>query len=467
MLFNSFQFALFFAVVFAAVLALPRRFEGRVLLAGSLLFYTLWVPTLVPLLLGLLGANYVALRLMVRSAHPRRYLTASIVLTLGVLGLFKYGAFSVQLLAPLFPGVHRAAPLFSSLLLPLGISFYSFEIISLAVDIHGRRLPCPSFGRYVLFVTFFPHLIAGPIMRGSELLPQLELGGDRNAERSRRGIWLFAVGLVKKVWLSDYLLLPFVNEVFRTPGAFTGPVHLVAMYFFAFQIYFDFSGYSDMARGLGCLLGFELPMNFGEPYLSRDPTEFWRRWHMTLSRWLRDYLYVPLGGNRRGGARTVVNLMLTMLLGGLWHGAGLNFLVWGGLHGLLLVLHRVTTRGRRAVRESLRWADIPRVVGLFHVVCLLWVPFRAASFEDAVSFLRGLASGGYLRAWPLFPLAIVCLCGALHGLERYVRVRLPHIHEKIASAWWGAPLEGALLGAILVVSIAASGAGVKFIYFQF
>jgi alginate O-acetyltransferase complex protein AlgI len=472
-LFNSLEFALFFALVFGAITVAPRRLEGGVLLAASLLFYALWVPRLLPLLVALLGANYLLLRLTARSAstgapgRSRLFLTLSITLTLSVLALFKYGAFAAGLVAPVLPVAHRAAPLLSSLLLPLGISFYSFEIISLGVDVHRGRLGCPSFGRYVLFVTFFPHLIAGPIMRGEELLPQLVAGGDRNARRSRRGIWLFAAGLLKKTLLSDYLLLPMVSEVFGTPGATSGPVHLVALYSFAFQIYFDFSGYSDMARGLACLLGFELPMNFEEPYLSRDPAEFWRSWHMTLSRWLRDYLYVPLGGNRRGPARTQLNLMITMVLGGLWHGAGVNFLFWGALHGLLLVAYRRATGGRSDRGGSLRWADVPRVMLLFHLVCLAWVPFRTGTWAGTVAFYRGLVGGGYLHAWPILPLAVVGLCGALHGLERLVRLRLPRIHLSLASAWWGPPIEGALLGATLVIAILASGGGVQFIYFQF
>ena len=467
MLFNSFEFAIFFAIVMGAVLSVPRPIEGRVLIAASLAFYALWIPSLLPLLVGLLGANYVLLRLMTSSPNPRRYLVASVGLTLAVLGVFKYGAFAVDLSSRLIPSIRGHQSALASLGLPLGISFYTFEIISLGVDVHEQRLECPTFGRYVLFVTFFPHLIAGPIMRGKELLPQLAAGGERNLARTRRGIWLFAAGLVKKACLSDYLLLPFVNDAFRIPEGHNGPVHLLAMYSFAFQIYFDFSGYADMARGLGCVLGFELPLNFEEPYLSRNPSEFWRRWHITLSRWLRDYLYLPLGGNRRGTARTQLNLMITMLLGGLWHGAGVHFIVWGGLHGLLLVAYRFGTKNRREDSKPLGWADVPRIVVFFHLICLIWIPFRAANLADTWAFWRGLGSGGYLHGWPIFPLAVVCSCAALHGLERYVRVRLPEIHEKIARAWWGPPVEGAFLGTVLVVAILASGASAQFIYFQF
>jgi alginate O-acetyltransferase complex protein AlgI len=210
-------------------------------------------------------------------------------------------------------------------------------------------------------------------------------------------------------------------------------------------------------------------MNFEEPYLSRSPSEFWRRWHMTLSRWLRDYLYVPLGGNRRGPARTEINLMLTMALGGLWHGAGLNFLVWGVLHGALLVIYRRISGGER--REEARpfgRTDVLRVILLFNVVCVLWVPFRSPTWSATLSYLRGLFSpASYLGPWPILPLALVVLCGALHALERALRLRLPQIHERVAKARWGPVLEGTLLGTLVTLALLASGAGVEFIYFQF
>ena len=208
-------------------------------------------------------------------------------------------------------------------------------------------------------------------------------------ERTRRGLWLIASGIGKKMILGDFVLAPFVADVFMSPGVANAPVHWLALYSFAFQIYFDFSGYTDMARGLACLLGYELPVNFLEPYLSRNPAEFWRRWHITLSSWLRDYLYVPLGGNRRGRVRTYLNLLATMLLGGLWHGAGWNFLVWGGIHGLLLVAHRAFA-GRTPTQDApLAWRDAPKLVVCFHAVILPWVFFRAARLRGRDRLPRG------------------------------------------------------------------------------
>jgi alginate O-acetyltransferase complex protein AlgI len=466
MLFNSFPFGIFFAVAFIALSAMPRRHKAAVLLASSLVFYALWSPLFVPLLLGTISINYFFARRMATSDRARVYLVLSIVVTIALLAFFKYAAFAVGLLHSAWPGIHVKR---SSLdfVLPLGISFYSFEIISLSVDIYRRRIGCPSLRDYVLFVTFFPHLIAGPIMRGSELLPQLDAGGVRTAARARRGAWLFAVGLAKKTIVSDYLLLPFVTEIFATPGAANGPVHLVAIYSFTFQIYFDFSGYTDMARGAACVLGFELPNNFAEPYLSRDIAEFWSRWHVTLSRWLRDYLYVPLGGSRHGPARTLGNLMFTMFLGGLWHGAGLNFVAWGGMHGALLVATRLVRSKRPEERGPVQWTDVPAIVLTFHLVALSLIAFRAGTWADTVAFTGGLFRGGYLGGWPLLPLAIVVFCGALHVAERFVRPRLPSMYARFASAAWGPWVEGALLGAVASVAVLAAGAGVEFIYFQF
>ena len=238
------------------------------------------------------------------------------------------------------------------------------------------------------------------------------------------------------------------------------------MYSFAFQIYFDFSGYTDMARGLACLLGFELPLNFREPYLSRDPAEFWRRWHITLSQWLRDYLYVPLGGNRRSSTRTYVNILLRMLLGGLWHGAGWTFVIWAGLHGLLLVVERLGG-SRQDPERALAWRDVPRIVLLFHAVCLLWIFFRAPDFDSAMLFIGGLAGGGVVSGWPVMQCFVVAFCGVLQPLERLVREHLPGLRIYLEERAWGGFALGAALGAIPTLAWVTEGAGGEFSYFQF
>jgi D-alanyl-lipoteichoic acid acyltransferase DltB (MBOAT superfamily) len=467
MLFNTAQFALFFAIVWSVHLALPPRQRNAWLLAASLLFYFLWIPVYLLLLVGEMAVNFALLRAMSRSQRPRLFLLAHLVFTFGILAWFKYAAFLVRSVAPLTSLLGWSPPV-PEVLLPLGISFFTFQMVGVHVDVYRGELEPPrSFARYVLFLTLFFHLVAGPILRGRELLPQLEAGGRIDPLRTRRGLWLLASGVAKKVILADFLLAPFVTEVYGHPGVAPAPVQLVATYSFAFQIYFDFSGYSDMARGLACLLGFELPLNFREPYLARNPVEFWRCWHITLSQWLRDYLYIPLGGNRRGPARTQANLLITMLLGGLWHGAGWTFVLWGGLHGLWLVAHRAL--GGRAPRSegSFGAADALRVFACFHAVCALWIWFRAPDADAAVRIFARIATGSYLAQWPALPTAIVALCAALHPIERVARTRLPRWLVALGEHPLGAVAEGAALGAIAALALAASGVGSEFIYFQF
>jgi D-alanyl-lipoteichoic acid acyltransferase DltB (MBOAT superfamily) len=467
MLFNSLQFAIFLAAVLVAHRALPRRARIPLLLAASLLFYAFWYPPYLLLLLADVLVNYALLRAMARSPRPRIFLATSIVFTLGILAFTKYAGFVVETSLPALDLLFGVAPPIPEILLPLGISFYSFQIVALSVDTYrGRVEPVRRLSQYTLFICFFAQLIAGPILRGKQLLPQIEAGGLVTRDRTRRGVWLLASGVAKKVLLADFLLAGFVAEVFAAPGLASAPFHLVALYSFAFQIYFDFSGYTDMARGMALLLGFELPPNFREPYLSRNPAEFWRRWHITLSQWLRDYVYVPLGGNRRGPRRALINVAITMLLGGLWHGAGWNFVVWGGLHGILIIAHRLLAGGRSVEREvSLR--DVPQTLLFFHAVCALWVFFRAPTFDEALLFYKGLLGMGSHSGWPLLQSAIVLLCFALHVSERWVRVRLPVLRASVERGPRGAALEGGVLGVLFALAVAVAGAGGEFIYFQF
>ena len=467
MLFNSFQFVLFFTAVLLLHRSLPRGARNGVLLGASLLFYSLWIPAYLVLLVGDILVNFALLRVMVRSKRPRWALAASAIVTLGLLGGFKYAALGVETLAPLLKTGLGIEPPIPEIFLPLGISFFSFQILGLAIDVYRGDVAAPqSLGRYALFVSFFPQLVAGPILRGGNFLPQLARGAQPTAERTQRGLWLFACGLAKKVILADYLLAGFVDEVFRVPGVGSAAFHWVAAWSFAFQIYFDFSGYTDMARGLALLLGYEIPANFLEPYLSRDPSEFWRRWHITLSSWLRDYLYIPLGGNRAGRARTYTNVLITMLLGGLWHGAAWNFVIWGGIHGAMLMLHRALG-GRANPEAPLGLRDAPRIFLWFNLFTLAWVFFRAPTFADAWLFLEGMFGAGEGTGWPPLQTGIVLACFGLHVLERVVRERLPALLDGLSRRFWGPALQGALLGVVVGCVIAVAGAGDEFIYFQF
>jgi D-alanyl-lipoteichoic acid acyltransferase DltB (MBOAT superfamily) len=352
------------------------------LVACSLFFYGWWNPAHLPLLIGSVGVNYGVAVMLRRSNRPRRWLAAGITLNLALLGWFKYADFLLHIAVPAAPSLHVT--------LPLAISFFTFQQIMFLVDISRGTTPAPApLLTYASFVTFFPHLIAGPIVRPSEILPQLaapDLARPR-ADAIADGVLIFLLGLGKKLVLADMF------GGFADTG-FDAAAHAATLTFFeawyatlayALQIYFDFSGYSDMAIGLARMLNVRFPLNFDSPYQATNIADFWRRWHITLGVFLRDYLYIPLGGNRSGPLRQIGNLMLTMLLCGLWHGAAWNFVVWGGLHGLLIVIHKLYRR---------LFPPLPVAVGqaltLFAVV-LAWVPFRAASLAASLAMVRGLA----------------------------------------------------------------------------
>ncbi len=468
MLFSSIPFLLLFSVVLIIHRAVSSQYRQTVLLGASLIFYSMWSPIYLALFVGVLAINYSLQRMMVRSRQPKLWLFTSVVFSLGVLGFFKYAAFFISSLIPIVEGAGLPAPGIPEILLPLGISFFTFQIIALTVDtFRGEVEPVEGFSEYALFISFFPQLIAGPIVRGRQLLLQLRQGGHINRGRTRQGAWIIALGLVKKLLVADLLLAPYVDRVFGEPGFNTAPEHLLAVYSFAFQIYFDFSGYTDMGRGLAKILGLELPLNFREPYLSRNPAEFWRRWHITLSQWLRDYLYIPLGGNRDGPTRTTRNLFITMLLGGLWHGAAWNFMIWGGIHGIFLVVYRWLPNSQEADNEEgLKWADLPRILLFFHLVCFAWIFFRAADFGEALNFISSLCTGSYMRIWPWFQVFVVLFCMLFHFLERFARPRFKTILAKFESRR-GAAIEGLMLGLIAGLVALLGSVGGEFIYFQF
>jgi alginate O-acetyltransferase complex protein AlgI len=467
-LFNSVQFGVFFAVVLFLMRLLGPRARRGWLLGSSLVFYGLWHPAYLLLLGADLAVNWWILGKLATSDRPRRWLAAAVVWTLGILSTFKYADFFLASVAPLTEGLWGFSPPLIEFVLPLGISFYSFQLLGLTIDVYRGTIAVPaSFRRYALFIVFFPQLIAGPILRGAELLPQLETGGFNSRDRDRRGLWLLSSGLLKKVVLGDFFLAPFVNEVFGNRGFDPASFQLIAAYAFALQIYFDFSGYTDMARGMALLLGYELPLNFKEPYLSRDPSEFWNRWHITLSHWLRDYLYVPLGGNRHGKVRTQLNLFLTMLLGGLWHGAGWTYLAWGGGHGLLLVGHRLVTRVRRDPERPFALSDVWRVFAMFSAAALLFLVFRAPNLTIAWAMLKAMFGAWRGQPWPVLATLIVAVAFASHIVERWLRPRMPAVRARLGNGPFAGVVEGTMFGVAVGLAVAASGAGSAFIYFQF
>lgn len=393
MLFNSYLFIFVFLPLTLAVFGIFRCFYGirgglAVIPATSLIFYGYWNPLFLLLLTGSMLMNHQAGFRISRAVGKRRriWLAAAIVLNLGVLGYFKYWNFFISTMAAVFP----FRPEFHSLVLPLGISFFTFQQIAFLADIHHGNIKSGSLLEYMAFVSFFPQLIAGPIVRYQDLHQQFRAREwlSWNSGFFLTGLCLFSLGLFKKTVLADRLSL-FVGPVFDA-GA-RGDVLLpmdvrTATLAYTFQLYFDFSGYADMALGLGAMMGIRLPENFNSPYKAGNFIEFWQRWHISLSRFLRDYLYIPLGGSRCGPRRRYTNLMITMLLCGLWHGAGVQFIFWGGLHGLLLMLNHMAVSRFPAFR-------LPRPMGgiiTFMGVALLWTAFRAKDMGTAMYLYKTL-----------------------------------------------------------------------------
>ena len=472
MLFNTLAYAKFFAVVFVLSWALARFRLAHILflLGASFAFYAGWDWRFLPLLIGSASLDYVLARIIENESRPRArkaWLALTVVANLGILGFFKYADFGITTFAAIANALgFDANPRLLQLTLPVGISFFTFESMSYVIDVYrGEIKATKNYAHYLLFVAFFPHMVAGPIVRPRDMLPQLERGPRATNESASQGLFLVAIGLVKKVIIADYLSTNLVDRVFDRPFEFSSLETLVAVYGFAAQIYCDFSGYTDVAIGCALLLGYELPDNFDRPYRSLDLREFWRRWHISLSTWLRDYLYISLGGSRGGFFSTCRNLMITMVLGGLWHGASWNFVIWGFLHGIALVVGRIWQRLRGSSdAQPSPFGKAVRVFATFHFVCFAWIFFRAETFPKAMAVLRQLGEGS-LHANNLVPtllLAIFVAIGAqwlpasLYRRGRDVFVRLP------------APAQACVLAVVaLVLREAVSAKPVPFIYFQF
>ncbi len=394
MLFNSLDFLLFFGVVFFTQLWLPHRPRNIFLLAASYFFYGCWDWRFLGLMLLSTVIDFACSKGIADSPDQhkrRRLLGISVCANLGILGFFKYFNFFAASLHQLAADAGlQLTPTTLNIVLPVGISFYTFQTMSYTIDVYrGDVKRLSSFLDFALYVAFFPQLVAGPIERGSRLVPQIEEGRQTTWAGIQAGTWLVLKGLFKKAVIADNLA-GIVNQTFEMTDPTAGQV-LIGVYAFAFQIYGDFSGYTDIARGVGRMLGYDLMLNFRLPYFATNPSEFWQRWHISLSSWLRDYLYVPLGGNRNGQFLTYRNLMLTMLLGGLWHGAAWTFVIWGAFHGFLLIAHRLLAQ-INPLPERIQVIAYPiQVITMFHLTCLGWLIFRANSVEQIGSMLQSLA----------------------------------------------------------------------------
>jgi alginate O-acetyltransferase complex protein AlgI len=386
MLFNSYDYLLYFLPLsLIGFFALGRRLSWSVawLTAASLFFYAWWDPRYLPLILGSIAFNFAIGRILRgQPARAKLVLACGIAGNLALLAMFKYADFALSNLSAL---LDKPLPL-PHLILPLGISFFTFTQIAYLVDVYRAKAREPSPVNYALFVSFFPHLLAGPILHHSEMMPQFASPSNKRpqAENLAAGLFLLCIGLVKKVCLADQLA-PLAEAGFAHPAALSTLGAWLAVLAYTLQIYFDFSGYTDMALGAARMFNIELPLNFNSPYHAVNIREFWQRWHMTLSRFLREYLYIPLGGNRHGASRTAIAVMTTFVLGGLWHGAAWTFVVWGALHGLALVCYRAWDRTGLALPRPIAWCLT------FLFVMIAWVFFRAPSLAAATSMLGAMA----------------------------------------------------------------------------
>jgi alginate O-acetyltransferase complex protein AlgI len=478
MLFPTVEYAVFFLIVLAAAWALESRPQAHklFLLAASYLFYGFWSWRYVPLLILIsLFADLIAQGIQHSEDPTRRkqLLIVGVTVCLAVLIYYKYASFVLLTALGLWGYVGRT-PVWNlpAPFLPLGISFFVFHAISLMGDIYRRKLREPLYlTDALLYVAFFPQLIAGPILRASHFIPQLmkpryKAISDAHHIRVNRAFLLILAGLFKKVIVSNTLSTRLVEPVFAAPASFHSGDVLLAIYGYAAQIYCDFSGYTDIAIGCAMLLGYHFPRNFNAPYTATDPQDFWQRWHISLSSWLRDYLYIPLGGSRSGAARTYVNLMLTMLLGGLWHGASWTFVMWGGLQGLYLIIHRLWSTSSSQQIQHLRtrtwWPWVARIL-MFHAVCIGWVFFRSPTFTIAATVFHQLASRGALAlaTWPVILTLLLGIFGQYaprlwRRTAESTMSRLPIFASGIALAF----------GIFLIELFGPTGVA-PFIYFQF
>jgi D-alanyl-lipoteichoic acid acyltransferase DltB (MBOAT superfamily) len=471
MWFDTPAYAAFLILVVTAYWRLGRRNQNIFLLAASYFFYGWWDYRFLLLMIGSTTVDFFLARAIEKSevqSTRRTLLTCSLIVNFGILGIFKYFGFFVGSFAHLLGtfGLHASLPVLL-VILPPGISFYTFQEVAYIVDVYKRKLPAAeSFIDYALFISLFPHLIAGPIQRPSHLLPQVQKDREFRSDQFFDGILLILSGLFRKCVIADNCAL-LANAAFSgSLGAPSLPVLAIGAYSFAWQIYGDFSGYSDIARGSAQLLGFHFMVNFRQPYLASSLKDFWRRWHISLSTWLRDYLYIPLGGNAEPGIKTYRNLLYTMLLGGLWHGANWTFVIWGGFHGCGLATERWVRENNflsNILRLRIDWTW-PRRIAIFHFVCLSWIFFRAESVSGALAMLRGIANTAwqpkYFVAFEFLilfslPLFLLDLYLEHSGQEYFLQERTPITRTAFAVC------------ALILIAFFSANHASAFIYFQF
>lgn len=477
MQFNSFEYFFFFLGITFFYFACPKSFRWMVLLAGSYFFYIYWNPAYVGLIaISTVISYWLGQKISIQESvlGKRKYLLVGVGINLTFLFLFKYFNFFNDLFSTILDQFNLENNIgYLNFLLPVGISFYTFQCLGYLVDVYrGNKTPETHLGIFALYISFFPQLVAGPIERSTHFLPQLRVHCKFDPERISSGLRLILWGLFKKIVIADRLGI-YVNSVYNNVPFHRGPSFLLATYFFAFQIYCDFSAYSDIARGSARILGYELLKNFDYPYFSQSIGDFWRRWHITLSNWFRDYLYIPLGGSRTGNRRTYFNLFFVFLVCGLWHGANLTFVIWGGIHGTYLVLSRMTKDLRSAILVSLNLKKFPYLLGVlrifvtFNLVAFTWIYFRANSVADGNAIVAALMN---VSNYSFQFTAITQIIYGLFGIILLVSI------EALKNFWPGLQTSffafrslrwGFYLFLLLNVALMGVFDGGQFIYFQF
>lgn len=480
MLFNSFHFSLFFPFVVMGYFLLPHRLRWGFLLAASYYFYMCWKVEYLFLIIASTLVDYTAGIRIAAAKTPvakRIFLLLSLAVNLGLLLFFRYFSFidaNVRLVLNQF-NIFYESPSFE-LLLPVGISFYTFQTLSYTIDVYqGKKTPERHLGIFALYVSFFPQLVAGPIERSQRLLPQLHQEKRFDYDRVRKGLLLMLWGYFQKLVIADRVAV-LVDAVYADPSAYAPIVLVVATYFFAFQIFCDFAGYSNIAIGAAQIMGYDLMTNFRRPYFAESIREFWRRWHISLTSWFRDYVYIPLGGSRVSAVRWYFNIMLVFLVSGLWHGAAWTFIIWGALHGFYLLCSHWTgtLRSRLYLLTGMHRcpfvAKCLAVLVTFHLVCFAWIFFRAVSLEQAVFIISQFKSDFHIRDLLMLPLPLydlliaggaICLMEGIHFWQRRQSIRDRILSMPTAARWT------VYYGLVLVILIFGEFSGKQFIYFQF
>ena len=471
MLFNSFTFLVFFGVVYAIYRILGRwpKPQNRLLLIASYIFYGYWDWRFLFLIAASTAIDYWLGMLIVHNPlNKKRILVTSVTFNLDLLFVFKYFNFFVENFAVMMRGIGIEASLpVLDIILPLGISFFTFQKMTYVIELYKGNLEAQyDFLDFALFVCFFPLLLSGPIERATSLLPQISKPRVITSDQNREGIWLITWGLFQKVYIADNIA-PMVNTLFAPNWSGTGAEALIGIYAYAIQIYCDFSGYTDIARGVAKLLGFDIRINFDLPYFATNPSDFWRRWHISLSSWLRDYVYIALGGSREGEWRTSRNLFITMVLVGLWHGAAWTFILWGAYQGGLLIIYRMVSRSalrERHLHELGLFGKSLAIIGMFHLTCLGWLLFRAQSVGQVADFVHLMAT-----QFSPDPAALRSLGALLGYASILVVVQMIQYTRHTASILEQAslPVRGVVYGVLFYLMVLHGGVSDSFIYFQF